>query len=542
MDAHHAPSGSDVFGSERRKSVLPGCRSSRVYKTPFAAPRTGPASHRALPKAPEPDAPPAGTLLLVPCGAVDRGLAGTYAVAEKKLRAKLGHAAFTLWCLLCRVRDPKSGTTRITARELGRYPGWERFPEAVVRKALRRLTEARLVEARARTWKNGGGILRTTRVVRGAPAYLPGQVLLSVPVETAAWVGAASGWGGARKGTGGARKGAGRPAGAKAKKRRGPRSVEALTALEETLTWGGQAPSNAVVSESSSRPVTPPDQSSSGTVRNQQEAPFSKTLKYREEFSSSSKKKRTNPPAAPDGAKSPSDERDATPQTPAPKGTRVGAPRPMAFVDVTGELGVPSLPGAPLVRLPEPPLLVAEDGPDRWAYLLATWYTGAVEAAYGKRCWIFARGPVADSKHVKLLHAAARAFLRHDIAPAAWVAWSISVWRQHKPKDFPPLAWVFGVKRIDERRGWFRDEATEFLAPGVQVPPAWTELRARHAELLRALLAEPALTPETAAEVVDVFLPRSLLNALIERARHQAREAQSDLRERVYCGAWVWTS
>lgn len=520
----------------------------------------GSASHRGLPKTSKPPEPLA---LLVPCGKTDRALAGTCAIAEKKLAAKLGHVAFTLWQLLCKLRDPRTGRTTVTLGSLGAWPGWESFPHGTCKRALARLRAAGLVRTVGR--KMRGHVAYQERRVFGAPAALPGQVLVAVPEATARWVTAAPGWGGARKGAGGARPGAGRPKGAKAR-RAAARPMEALAAVEDRLTWGAGPLADSDAGDSASRAAPGGDQSSSRAIAIQQGGPtFNLNINKLE--SSPSDEGEDKPAPSGRGAVSPSggDAREPGVEAPGPTACAApvpprhapvkapaapgavagrkggpGAPRPVGFVDVTGTLGVPPLPLAALARVPSPPQLVAEDGDERNAYLLATWYTGAIEAAYGRRCWIFAKGPVATSKHFRMLVVAARAFIAHNIAPAAWVAWSISVWRQHKPDDFPPLAWVFGPKRIEERRGWYRDDSVGFNVAGVVTPPAWAELRARYAEMTRALATEPGLTPESAREIVDVFLPAALLDDLKERSRAEATALTAKLKERVYVGHWVW--
>lgn len=557
-----------TFGvSSSARGLTHGGRRMGINTTPPLA-SVGLSSPRSLLEVPKVVRPPEPCV--VPCGVTDRALAGSYAVPEKLLRRKLGHAAFTLWHLLCARRDPRKGEVTLTAAEMGSRPRWERFPERTVKRALVRLRDAKLVRSKGRKWI--GTEQRMVRVVRGAPTAHPGQVLLSVPLETAAWVQGAPGWGGPRKGSGGRREGAGRPK-KKAAKYARPATPAELAAREEALTWGAAPASDGPPCSGSDGPSwgaspapeathenvrenAPSGESarrSEGGVNNQQVRPVtiqqvgptSSLNILKPEFSSPDGEE-NKPARSPRRVGSASGGRDGKDpvSAPAPGAPRVkgpGAPRPSAFVDVTGALGVPPLPLVTLARVPEPPLLAPEDTAERHAFLLAAWYTGAVEAAYGKRCWIFARGPVVASKHFKALVAASKVLMAHNIPPAAWVAWSISVWREHKPNDFPPLAWVYGVKRIEERRGWFRGESTAFLAGGVRTPAAWRELRARHAEMLRALSREPSLTSESAREVIDCFLPEALLESLKERVRREARDEQTELRRQAYVGNWIWS-
>lgn len=145
------------------------------------------------------------------------------------------------------------------------------------------------------------------------------------------------------------------------------------------------------------------------------------------------------------------------------------------------------------------------------ARYLATCYRGAVNAIYHpdgqplpagerrrKRCWVFARGNIKNSRHYGRLMAAAEELQALGIAPARWVAWSLRHWKNLKDlkKDtddnkarrgrfkYAPVSWVFGVKRIRKYAEQCITESATMFAPSPQYGPLTrklTKLRERAA-------------------------------------------------------------
>jgi hypothetical protein len=206
----------------------------------------------------------------------------------------------------------------------------------------------------------------------------------------------------------------------------------------------------------------------------------------------------------------------------------------------------PDLPPAPRVYdiapciVPDPPMLDSEESAERHAQLLANWYSGAVEQATGKKCWAFARGPACKSKHFKTLKAAARLFIEHDIAPAAWIAFSFSVWEQHSDDAEPPIGWVFGASRIEERRGWFHSVASRY-GGGVQMyVPAAMELMRAHVALRLAVRRARPMTSEELVAIVERMLPLQKREALARKASAEAEQKRAELACDIANGKWVW--
>jgi len=196
------------------------------------------------------------------------------------------------------------------------------------------------------------------------------------------------------------------------------------------------------------------------------------------------------------------------------------------------------------VMIPNPPLLDPADIPGRKAYLLQRWFEGAVEARTKKRCWSFRSeraGHITQSKHFGLLVKAAEVFIAHDIAPAAWCAFSMDVWLEHENKGAMPIPWAFSPKRIEERRGWFRSVSSDYSGGRVLHSDAGRELMQRQARLDRALRTLPGdATDEQISACVSGVLTIEHQARLIASVQEAAKLMNDDLANKVYAGEWVW--
>jgi hypothetical protein len=222
-----------------------------------------------------------------------------------------------------------------------------------------------------------------------------------------------------------------------------------------------------------------------------------------------------------------------------------------------GGAHLPSIPGAvpPRISLyasnlvvitPPPQHLNPDDKPCRWAALLASWYLGAVEAAYpGKTFWPLKRGPVARSPYYRDLCDAARLFLELGINPGIWILFSLDAWREHAAdraaKKPPSVAWVFSPKRIRERQRWYDDDAKGREHMRAAYTPSGREFLQKQARMeygLRRLHARGTYNEATALQVVRNTFPDR--DALLARVRVEVREQQAEVDADVRNGKWVW--
>jgi hypothetical protein len=264
-----------------------------------------------------------------------------------------------------------------------------------------------------------------------------------------------------------------------------------------------------------------------------------------------------SPQALPAGSQQPS------PAQPSPAGTRPRLPDPAAVAKPLGDaayqvgepramhpaamgLPFPGVPGPLRVHeiarcvVPNPPLLDPRASPEQHARILARWYTGIAERRTGKTCWSFRGKPLERSRYFGALQSAAKAMVEHEIAPAAWIAWSFDVW-EHREKDkLPPPSMVFSAKRIEERRGWFRSCAVDYSGGQQVYVPAARELMQRQAQMRNALARERPRNTEAVLAVVAKYFPIRLRERLIHDAKQQAEAEQERMTVAVAEGKWVW--
>jgi hypothetical protein len=221
-----------------------------------------------------------------------------------------------------------------------------------------------------------------------------------------------------------------------------------------------------------------------------------------------------------------------------------GTRRQLAPMLDTPQPGVPAFPRLEVARVPHPPLLDPDAHPDELALSLARAYRGAIEKRTGKRCFQLTGTEPRTWKSFATLVAGGRVLAEHEIAPAAWCAWSCDVWGKYgdkgvkpgKARSAPPVAWVFGVKRIEERRGWFRSEEGSYEGGRIVHGPKQKELMWRYARMHHAL-GERGVDVRA---VVDDFFPGELYAELLAAAKGEAAEYRALLTRQAREGAFLW--
>lgn len=226
---------------------------------------------------------------------------------------------------------------------------------------------------------------------------------------------------------------------------------------------------------------------------------------------------------------------------------RLGVRSPFAYWSVIAELDL---------HTPKAPKLNPSDPPDRWAWLLQKWFEGCAKSRTGKSCWSFGGvlrrervSHVAHSSLGKLLIAFARKAIELEVSPASWIAWSMDVWRdQEHPATgaraklaLPPVGWMFSVSRLEEREGWFQNEAVSYEGreplPLTSAQGAFMRVQAEYGARLGRLTDE---SPDS--EVVAIY--EEAFPGGFDRCVAELREAQTAVKqrllERVHAGEWIW--
>jgi hypothetical protein len=504
--------------------------------------------------------------------AVARDVAGLGGVPAETLARHLGSSRLVYEQLL-RMRDPKTGRVTVTAKLLARcLPRLGRaahVDQDTVGYHLRKLTALALVsrapdseratlaaptpaKRRAQYWRDATGALRmkfvVDRIVYGAPGAA-GSTLHAVPVETQRIIAMKEA---APKKWGGPRAGAGRPKGSRRRSRRGaseestvqtpfgrrrgaPMSTERLVSMTEQLSWGGgesNTPALATepVPQSTRRPAGLPPMSGAllALLRPAAvQAPAAHTIQ-------------------PKGALPPV---EALADYVVPGlGSGIGAvnapPARRNPVLPRHELVPPwvSVSAVARVATPPPPRLDAREPAERHAYLLAKWYEGAVRSRMGREPGVFKRfrRGVAESPFMPLLSEAAAKFIEEDIAPAAWCAFSVDVWRMAGQKSAPPVKWVFAAKRIEERAGWYRRESESYSGGRLLYTDTARDFMRRQANLRDALHVQAPRTETELRALVAHYFPAGLYDELLAALRAEATVLNDELVNVVSLGEWVW--
>ncbi len=197
-----------------------------------------------------------------------------------------------------------------------------------------------------------------------------------------------------------------------------------------------------------------------------------------------------------------------------------------------GFIGVP--------KIPPPPSLSSDLSDEASVKKLAEAYRGAFESRYNKRSYVMTRGSVKRSKFYKSLVASAHFMRENDIAPASWAAFSLDSWISFSEKNEgaktkpPPVNWVFSMKRLEERLGWFDREASSYGGGRLLFTRKHKDILRRYDGLKRA--AQRELITEA---LIEKWFPGGW-EKHYDMAKKEAAADQARLRDIVRRGDFVW--
>ena len=150
-------------------------------------------------------------------------------------------------------------------------------------------------------------------------------------------------------------------------------------------------------------------------------------------------------------------------------------------------------------------------------------------------------------RELPLLTSAVALLTSEEIAPAAWAAWSVDVWRDYvasksNGENPPRLSYVFGAKRLGDHkvRGWFAREGGAAAGGRVIFTPEHRALVLRWQRMKMDASRRGAVTPSELAAVADRWFPPGAFDAAVRRARESASREERALRDRVERGEFVW--
>lgn len=446
-----------------------------------------------------------------------------------ELRRKLGCSALQVWQALLLLRGADN-TLHTTRRGLGRLKGFAELKDSVVKDTLKRLRAACLIQdigwrvlrvPERGQWVEREVFLRRVYGTRGQSSGSPVVEGAYVPREAALAIARLPGWGGARPGAG------------------RPRKSPVAGGIQEGPE-GIQVP-----------PIRPPESNSStpteGTLLHSLERseflPTEETPARRSARGSFQEEPEPPSPAAPAA------DLDAG-RMGSPPAVLSGLPWE-AILRVAGRGVVPPFPGQEVVApvsVPDPPRLRAGLSERAAATVLVRAYRGAIESRYG-RGGTYRLPPelkMVDA-NLPLLAAAGRLLAAEEIAPAAWAAWSVDIWRDYvasrSSNENPPRpAYVFGAKRLEDPRvrGWFAREGGAAAGGRVIFTPEHRALVLRWQRMKHEAMRRGAVTAEELSAVAFRWWPPGAFDAAVRRARDAASREERALRDRVERGEFVW--
>jgi hypothetical protein len=419
-----------------------------------------------------------------------------HVVSTEELCAKLGKSAVHVWRVLAHYPS-LDDVVHITIRGIARHKDFVPMHSRTVKKALARLRDAGLVHDIGWMWgvlprKNKRKLLRAyfrKVVVRPYTLGYEQDEGLPVPIGTVEW-------------------------------------------MERARTHGGKRPG------SGRKPCT----TNEGRNMSKGQGVFSRGSDLVFSRGSTDLKISRNRSNLQEEASLPPTRASA--RLPSSIGVVVGKGSPTGLLPLSVDIdGVPPFPSFDVVepaRVPSPPKL-DPDAPDATlARELLTWYRAAVERRTGKPCHVLKHCKLGKAKAYPAIVATARRLIEHDIAPAAWVAFMLDLYRDHAGrKGVPRVSWAFAPERVDKWRGYFgRNEASYCGGGRIVYGKTHRELMRRY-HSMRLALRSAAGDPRA---VVEEWFPPTVgtYEQFVRLAQAEAARIRVDLERRAARGEFMW--
>ena len=197
-------------------------------------------------------------------------------------------------------------------------------------------------------------------------------------------------------------------------------------------------------------------------------------------------------------------------------------------------------------KQPQPPKIPSNMSDEAAVDWVMRAYRGACEARYKTPCkMLSARGALQRSQFFPTVRGAVKDLRERDIAPAAWIAFSIDEWRgfgKDRTKTgkpvFPPLRWMFSTKRIAEQEAWFLGKAHLFFGGQTYYGPTGKDVM-RRMTMMQVALMRRGLTGETEAQLKEVFFPGHSFEQKVADSNRETAEMQRLLNDRLHRGDWL---
>ncbi len=238
------------------------------------------------------------------------------------------------------------------------------------------------------------------------------------------------------------------------------------------------------------------------------------------------------------------------------RGPTTGAYR---WADITLRFGarLPVYPAlgtvVPVARVPEPPLLAPGDTEPARALHLALAYRTVVAQRYGRCFHKTARwcrrfcGVVDEDDIMRMrpefayLTTSAELLLNLRIAPLAWVAFSVDVYRQYAARKSPPgVVWTYAPTRIEERKDWFGYAEQKFRGGRLIIEPEHRELITSFERMRYALMLVSPLSESRVDRIVRAHLSPQKYERLVDALEDKTEEKRREFRRAIQRREWIW--
>lgn len=203
------------------------------------------------------------------------------------------------------------------------------------------------------------------------------------------------------------------------------------------------------------------------------------------------------------------------------------------YIRQLGKRALPPFPGPDLINpviAPAPKPIPINTCANEATCICLNAYSAAVESRWPEKR--FRAAYKRDSKNWQIVQAAAQHLQALQVPPVSWCLFSIDCYRRIvEKKSRPTASWVFSLKRIEERMGWFESERDQysggqsfFAREHLALVEKW---RAMWMHLVRAM----PNTRHELLEIIDIYFPNDSFERELRAARYGAALMQKQVDE-----------
>lgn len=154
------------------------------------------------------------------------------------------------------------------------------------------------------------------------------------------------------------------------------------------------------------------------------------------------------------------------------------------------------------------------------------------------------RNPQVAFEKVKAISTAAMLLAAYEIAPAAWIGFSKSLWpsvcEAWNGPTYPTANWMFSASRITDQRAWFAQEAglwctqrARYGATSIVLAQTWGTMR-------DSLVRIKPETEESVGRIVEMYFPGDRYETQLALAVREHAEMQARINAAIARGVYLW--